>query len=176
VFRSTEDGPPGSDPDLAGIQRSSYPALAALPQFTTRHNPLGLIPKARFGAVPSGPGVSGTGGGEVSPAADIFYDNRWPITGEDSAFNASINLTHTRGAHTFKFGVMRESEVFGQARSGVFAGEFDFAHNGSDADSTGYAYSNLYLGHVLSYTEDLGRAPNFRIQNTWRGTRGTRGN
>ena len=167
VFRSTEDGPPGSDADLAGIQRSSYPALAALPQFTTRHNPLGLIPKARFGAVPSGSGVSGTGGGEVSPAADIFYDNRWPITGEDSAFNAAINLTHTRGTHTFKFGVMRESEVFGQARSGIFAGEFNFAHSGSDAQSSQYAYSNLYLGHVLSYTEDLGRAPNFRIQNTW---------
>jgi hypothetical protein len=167
VFRSTEDGPPGSDADLAGIQRSSYPALTALPQFTTRHNPLGLIPKARFGAVPSGSGVSGTGGGEVSPAADIFYDNRWPITGEDSAFNAAINLTHTRGRHTFKFGVMRESEVFGQARSGIFAGEFNFAHSGSDAQSSQYAYSNLYLGHVLSYTEDLGRVPNFRIQNTW---------
>jgi hypothetical protein len=167
VFRSTEDGPPGNDLELAGIQRSSYPALQALPQFTTQHNPLGLIPKARFGQVQSGSGVSGTGAAEVSPAADIFYDNRWPITGEDSAFNAAINLTHTRGTHTFKFGVMRESEVFGQARSGIFAGEFNFGHSGSDAQSTGYAYSNLYLGHVQTYTEDLGRAPNFRIQNTW---------
>jgi hypothetical protein len=167
IFRSTEDGPPENDQQLARIQRRSYPALQALPQFTTRHNPLGLIPEAQFGAVQSGSGVSGTGGGEVAPASNIFYDNRWPITGEDSAFNAAINLTHTRGNHTFKFGVMRENEVFGQARSGVFAGEFSFAHSGSDPLSTGYAYANTYIGHVLSYTEDLGRAPNFRIQNTW---------
>lgn len=166
-FRSTEDGPPGSDADLAGIQRRSYPALAALPQFTTQHNPLGLIPKARFGAIQSSSGTSGTGASEVAPGSDIFYDNRWPITGEDSAFPVSIKLTHTRGAHTFKAGLMRESEVFGQARSGVFAGEFNFAHSGNDPGSTGYPYANAFVGHVLNYTEDLGRAPNFRIQNTW---------
>jgi hypothetical protein len=167
IFRSTEDGPPGSDAELALIQRRSYPAIAALPQFTTRHNPLGLIPKARFGSVQSSSGGSDCGGGVVQPCQDIFYDNRWPITGEDSAFNASVKLTHTRGNHTFKFGVMRENEVFGQARSAIFAGEFNFAHSGSDALSTGYPYANAYIGRVLSYTEDLGRAPNFRIQNTW---------
>ena len=49
---------------------------------------------------------------------NITYDNRWPITGHDTAINIAVNLTHTRGAHTFKFGPMRERENFGQARSG----------------------------------------------------------
>jgi hypothetical protein len=167
VFRSTEDGPPGSEAELARIQRQTYPAIAALPQFSAQHNPLGLIPKARFGAIQSSSGTTSTSGGEVAPASDIFYDNRWPITGEDSAFPVSIKLTHTRGGHTFKGGIMRESEVFGQARPGVFAGEFNFAHSANDPASTGYPYANAYIGHVLNYTEDLGRAPNFRIQNTW---------
>ncbi|RPI51163.1 MAG: carboxypeptidase regulatory-like domain-containing protein, partial [Acidobacteria bacterium] len=166
-FRSTEDGPPEDDRALAGIQRASYPAIAALPQFTSQHNPLGLIPKARFGGVQSSSGGSDCGASVVQPCQDIFYDNRWPITGEDSAFPISLKLTHTRGNHTFKMGIMREREVFGQARSGIFAGEFNFAHSGSDALSTGYPYANAYIGHVLSYTEDLGRAPDFRMQQTW---------
>jgi Carboxypeptidase regulatory-like domain len=165
-FRSTEDGPAANDRELAGIQRASHPAIGALPQFTSRHNPLGLIPKARFGQVQSSSGGTDCGGAVVQPCNDIFYDNRWPITGEDSAFPAAINLTHTRGTHTFKMGIMRENEFNGQARSGIFAGEFNFAHNNIDAGSTQYPYANAYIGHVLDYTEELGRVPDYRIQNT----------
>src|SRR5687768_2293668 len=63
-------------------------------------------------------------------------------------------------------GIMRENEFNGQARSGIFAGEFNFAHNNIDSGSTQYPYANAYIGHVLDYTEDLGRVPDFRIQNT----------
>jgi hypothetical protein len=167
AFRSTEDGPPADDIALAGLQRASYPALNALPQFAPQHNPLGLIPEAQFGAVQSGSGSSSTSGSEVRPASNIFYDNRWPITGEDSALNLGVNLTHTRGAHTFKLGVMREHEVFGQARSGIFAGEFDFSRDSDNPLDTDYAYSNAFLGVVRNYDEDLGRRPDFRIQKTW---------
>ena len=167
AFRSTEDGPPEDDIALAGLQRASYPALNALPQFAPQHNPLGLIPEAQFGAVQSGSGSSSTSGSEVRPASDIFYDNRWPITGEDSALNLALNLTHTRGSHTFKLGVMREHEVFGQARSGIFAGEFDFSRDADNPADTDYAYSNAFLGVVRNYDEDLGRRPDFRIQKTW---------
>ena len=51
-FYSTELGPPADDTALAGIQRSSYPALASLGQFASVHNPLNLIPKVRFGTLP----------------------------------------------------------------------------------------------------------------------------
>ena len=44
-FYSTELGPPEDETALAGIQRTSYPALAGLPQFASVHNPLNLIPQ-----------------------------------------------------------------------------------------------------------------------------------
>ena len=62
---------------------------------------------------------------------------------------------------------MREQERFGQARSGTFPGLFDFAHNSNDPGTTGYAFSNMYIGHVFNYQESLGRVPNNRYQTTW---------
>ena len=78
----------------------------------------------------------------------VGYDNRFPLTGSDWAFNNTISLTHTRGAHTFKTGVMREDEFFGQARASTFAGAFNFANDGADPGTTGYAYANAVLGHA----------------------------
>ena len=162
-----EDGPPGSDEALRGIQRSTYPQIARLGQFASRHNPLNLIPVVRFGALPSGSGTSDCGGNQVTPCSDIFYDGRWPITGDDINFNLAVNLTHTRGSHTYKMGLMREDELFGQARSGVFGGEFNFAHDNNDPLSTQYAFSNAVLGHVFRYTESMGRVPDDRRQRAW---------
>ena len=167
LFNSTEAGPPEDDRALAGIQRASYPALANLPQFAALHNPLGLIPKARWGGLQSSSGTGDCGGAAVNQCSDIFYDNRWPIYGADDASAISLNLTHTRGAHTYKMGVMREREVFGQARAGIFAGEFNFRQDAADPANTGYAFANAYVGHVTEYQESLGRRPDFRKQNTW---------
>jgi hypothetical protein len=102
-----------------------------------------------------------------SDTPNITYDGRWPITGADTAFPISNNLTYTRGAHTFKMGIMREHERFGQARSGMFGGEFSFANDGNDPTNTGFAYANAYIGHVTSYTESLGRVPDNFYQSTW---------
>lgn len=33
---------------------------------------------------------------------NINYDGRWPIVGADTAIAGSLNLTHTRGSHTFQ--------------------------------------------------------------------------
>ncbi len=52
-FNSVEDGPPEDDAALRGIQRATYPQLNRLGQFAAQHNPLGLIPTAAFGNVPS---------------------------------------------------------------------------------------------------------------------------
>jgi hypothetical protein len=167
IFHSTEAGPPEDDRALAGIQRRTYPALANLQQFAALHNPLGLIPKARWGGLQSSSGTGDCGGGAVNQCSDIFYDNRWPIYGADDASAISLNLTHTRGTHTYKMGIMREREVFGQARAGIFAGEFNFRQDAADPANTGYAFANAFIGHVTEYQESLGRRPDFRKQNTW---------
>jgi hypothetical protein len=157
IFYSTEDGPPENDAALASIQRASSPALANLPQFAALHNPMGLIPRVTFGSVQSNSQAVG----------EITYDGRWPIYGADTALAGSINLTHTRGAHTLKAGVMREYERFGQARSGTFAGEFNFANETSNRNNTGFAYANAFIGTVTQYNESLGRVGDNRRQNTW---------
>ncbi len=162
-YDGVEDGPPENDAALRGIQRATYPALATLGQFASIHNPLGIIPQAQFGNVPSADRNSSNDGG----TGQITYDGRWPITGDDIAFNAGINLTHTRGSHTYKAGLMREDELFGQARSGTFGGQFNFADDSADPLSTKYAYANAFIGHVRSYTESLGRRPDDRRQKTW---------
>ncbi|OLC40798.1 MAG: hypothetical protein AUH43_25735 [Acidobacteria bacterium 13_1_40CM_65_14] len=157
VFDSKENGPPEDDTALAGIQRTSFPALASLPQFAAIHNPLNLIPRAQFGTLQN----------NSQEVPNITYDGRWPITGEDVALAYGANLTHSRGSHTFKMGILREHEQFGQARSGTFGGEFNFQNDGNDPLNTGYAYANAFLGHVASYTESMGRVPDDRWQNTW---------
>jgi hypothetical protein len=159
VFNSHEDGPPEDDKALASIQRVSFPALANLPQFAAANNPLGLIPKATWGNFQS------SGSSDWIP--NISYDNRWPITGHDTAFNVNLNLTHNRGSHTFKVGAMRERENFGQARSGTFAGEFNFSTDAANPNNTGFAFSNALLGQVTSYTESMGRPGDDRQQNTY---------
>jgi hypothetical protein len=157
VFYSTEDGPPEDDAALAAIQRGSFPALANLPQFASANNPLGLIPRVQFGTLQN----------NSNEVPNLTYDGRWPIYGADTAVAGAINLTHTRGAHTFKAGVMREYERFGQARSGMFGGEFNFQNDTNHPSNTGFAYANAFLGIVSSYTEDLGRVGDNRRQNTW---------
>jgi hypothetical protein len=157
-FYSTELGPPEDDIALAGIQRSSYPALAGLGQFAPVHNPLNLIPKVRFGTLQNN---------SSTDLPDIVYDNRWPITGADTALVGSLQITHTRGDHTFKAGFLREHERFTQARAGIFGGEFNFQNDGADPLNTGFAFANAYIGHVTSYTESMGRRPDNRWQTTW---------
>jgi hypothetical protein len=155
VFYSTEDGPPADEQALAGLQRSSYPPLANIPQFAPIHNPLNLLPKLEVGTLQN----------NSHTTAEIMYDNRWPIYGADTALNGAIRFTHTRGAHTFKAGVMHEYERFGQARSGIFGGEFDFSNDTNNPSNTGFAYANAFLGVVTRYREDLGRVGDNRRQN-----------
>ena len=159
VFNSHEDGPPEDAQALASIQRTSFPALANIPQFAAQNNPLNLIPRVQWGNFQS------SGSNDWIP--NIVYDGRWPITGHDTAFNISANVTHTHGAHTFKAGVMRERENFGQARSGTFGGEFSFANDSANPNNTGFAFSNALLGQVTSYTESMGRPGDDRQQNTY---------
>jgi hypothetical protein len=159
VFDSHENGPPENADQLARMQRSSYPAIAPLPQFAALHNPLNVIPKAMWGNFQS------SGSNDWIP--NVTYDNRWPITGHDTAMNIAASLTHNRGAHTLKFGAMRERENFGQARSGIFAGEFNFSNDAANPANTGFAFSNALLGVVTTYSESMGRVGDDRRQTTY---------
>jgi hypothetical protein len=166
-FNSVEDGPEEDDAALRGIQRSTYPQIARLGQFAGQHNPLGLIPQAMFGNVPTADRNASNGSADAGGTANVQYDGRWPIYGNDIAINAAINLTHTRGRHVYKMGLMREDELFGQARSGTFAGLFNFQDDTNHPNRTGYAYANALIGQVRSYEESLGRVPDDRRQRTW---------
>src|SRR5262249_52381620 len=141
IFYSTEVGPPVDDDALHSMQRQ-YRGLSGLGQFAPRNNPLNIIPKATFGGVPTS-----------YVAASIYYDNRWPLTGADTALTSSNNLTYTRGPHTFKAGVWWELARFGQARASLFGGTFDFANDPNDPLNLGYAFANAYTGHFRQYTE-----------------------
>jgi hypothetical protein len=88
-----------------------------------------VLPKAFFGTLQSSGNLAGGG------TPYVGYDNRFPLTGTDWAFNTQASLSHTRGSHTFKFGVMREDEYFGQARASIFGGQFNF-----DNESTTLGY------------------------------------
>jgi Carboxypeptidase regulatory-like domain len=158
-FESWEDGPPENEQELAKLQRSTFPALANMPQFASMHNPLNVIPRVMWGNFQS------SGSNDWIP--NINYDGRFPLTGNDSAINAAVNLTHTRGSHTFKLGLMREEENFGQARSGTFGGEFNFSNDTANPNNTGFAFANAFLGQVTSYTESMGRPGDDRTQTTF---------
>jgi hypothetical protein len=185
IFYSTEGGPPEDDLALASIQRDkdrsaalgdcapgpfqtrSCPAtgtikpnngaLASIRQIAPGNNPLNLIPRASFGTLQN----------NSQAVPDIAFDGRWPITGADSSMPISDTVTYTHGAHVFKAGVIRIYERFGQARSGTFAGQFDFSNDGNDPTNSQFAWANAFLGHVTSYSESMGRVPDNRRQYTW---------
>jgi hypothetical protein len=154
-FYSTEQGPPVNDEALARLQRQNR-GLSGLPQFASGNNPLNIIPQAQFSGLP----------GLGFLPARINFDGRFPLDGFDTAITASNNLTYIRGAHTFKVGVWWEKAAFRQARAGNFTGEFQFQHNANNTRSSGYAFSNAYLGLFNNYNEALGRVADNRVQHT----------
>jgi hypothetical protein len=154
-FIDTEDGRLPNDEELKRLRRVDR-GLAGLGQFVPQYNPLNVIPKATFGGIPTS-----------FSAAAINYDNRFPLWGADSNLTITNNLSYTHGSHAFKFGGYRESSRFGQARSSIFAGQFDFGQDANDPLTTGYAFSNAYVGHFRQYTEGLGRPAQFARRNIW---------
>ena len=156
VFYSTETGQPLNDTEWNNLKRVNR-GLSGLGQFNSTMNPLNLIPWISVGSLPN----------NSYSAAAVSYDGRMPLTGADTNFNISDNFTYIRGQHSFKLGAMREFERFGQARSGTFAGQFDFSQDGNDPGTYGYAFANIYAGHVRAYNEQLGRVGQNRRNVTW---------
>ena len=142
IRHSTENGPPISDADLAGITKSH--AGFTLGQFVPSINPLDIIPQARF------TGVTG--------AAAITYDGRTPLTGDDKLSTVNDTLTFVRGRHTFKAGLYAEHVRNEEGPTATFAGSFDFSStDANNPGNTGYAYANALIGNFTSYTESSSR-------------------
>jgi hypothetical protein len=188
VFEGTEIGPASTPRDLLGIERSGnfgttglgpggcpvasspqcVPGWAAnVPQFMPQQNPYNLIPRFTTGSLQN----------SSFNAAAASYDNRWPITGVDTAAPISDNLTYTYGPHTLKAGFLWEYERNTQARASLFGGVFNFQNDVNDPGTTGYAFANMFIGHVQQYQEDLGRPPSpdrrfftkaWFVQDTWK--------
>jgi hypothetical protein len=161
IRHSTENGPPLSDADLAGITKAQ--TGFTLGQLVPSINPLGIIPQARF------TGVTG--------AAAITYDGRTPLTGDDKLYTFNDTLTMVRGKHTYKAGMYFEHVRNEEGPTATFAGLYDFSStDANNPGNTGYAYANALLGNFTSYTESttrpggggLANVAEWFAQDTWR--------
>jgi hypothetical protein len=160
---STENGPPLSDSELARIQKSN--TGFGLGQLFPSINPLGIIPQVRFGtAIPN--------------VANVTYDGRTPLTGDDKLVSVNDTLTMARGAHTFKMGAYIEHARNEEGPTATFAGSFDFSRDTNNALDAGHPYANALLGQFTSYTESTTRPGGGGLanvfegfaQDTWRAT------
>ncbi len=158
-----EKGPPEDDEQLARVQRG--PRGLTLSQFFRSNNPLGIIPQASFGGVPS--------------AAAVTYDGRYPLRGADTVFDFSDNLTWNRGSHTIKAGFTVERVRNYEGEQGNYGGNFDFGRDTNNPFDSNYAYANALLGNFRQYSESSARPSNEGrkttgggyVQDTWRLTR-----
>src|SRR4051812_10830132 len=132
VNRGLQVVSPLSGEALARNQRSSLGG--ALPQFFPLANPLGVVPNATFGGVPTAP--------------QLNIDNRFPYFGANNVWQYADNLSVSRGSQHFKLGVFvdqsRKNSQLGTSFNGVIAFDRD-ANNPLD---TGYAFLNALLGSV----------------------------
>jgi hypothetical protein len=163
VRHSTENGPPLSDGDLARITKTQ--TGFTLGQLVPSINPLGIVPQALF-----------TG---VTNPANITYDGRTPLTGDDKLYTFNDTLTMVRGKHTYKAGMYFEHVRNEEGPTATFAGRYDFSSaDANNPGNTGYAYANALLGNFTNYTESttrpggggLGNVAEWFAQDTWRAT------
>jgi Carboxypeptidase regulatory-like domain/TonB-dependent Receptor Plug Domain len=117
--------------------------LGGLGQLYPANNPLGIIPQASFGGVPS--------------AANIAYDDRLPIAAGDERYILLDNISITRGSHAMKFGFYYEKNYASEGPRTLFGGNFAFARDVNNPLDTNYAYSNAALGVFQTYSEGSAR-------------------
>ena len=163
VHHSTENGPPLSDSELGRIQKNQIGF--GLGQLFPSINPLGIIPQVAFGSA-------------IPNVANVTYDGRTPLTGDDRLFSVNDTLTMARGKHTLKLGAYVERARNEEGPTATFAGRFDFSRDTNNAADTGYPYANALLGQFTNYTESttrpggggLANTFEFFAQDTWRTT------
>ena len=110
-------------------------------QFFPSANPLGIVPDASFGGIPS--------------AGSISFDGRFPLYNAYYLYNYTDNVSYTRGTHNFKAGFYGEYYTRTQVtqNGGAPFGSFSFANDANNPLNTGYAYANAVLGTFDTYSE-----------------------
>jgi hypothetical protein len=164
--RRTEGFGVGAESDWTRLLRSDVGYT--LGQFNPQLNPLGLIPRANFGALPT------TGGDGV----DLNYPDRIGDTAVDYVASIRDTLTWARDKHTFKFGGYFELMQNRESRGGNWSGQFTFDRNTANPLDTNYTYANALLGVFSNYTEtnrpgnsfNRGLLSEWFAQDTWKPT------
>ena len=136
-----EDGSATSPTNFDPVLRSKIGVT--LGQLYPANNPLGLIPQASFGGVPS--------------AANISYDGRLPIQARDHRYAFADNLSWIVGSHSLKFGIYVENQENSEGPSSNFGGNIAFDRNTNNPLDSNYAYSNAILGIFSTYSESSTR-------------------
>src|SRR5262249_31513593 len=117
-------------------------------------------------------------GSAIPSVANITYDGRTPLTGDDKLISINDTLTMAKGKHTFKFGGYVEHARNEEGPTATFAGRFDFSRDTNKAAHSGYPYANALLGRFTNYTESTTRPGGGGLanvvegfaQDTWRAT------
>lgn len=164
--RRTEGFGVGADGDWARLRKSDVGY--SLGQFNPGLNPLGLIPRANFGGLPT------TGGDGV----DLNYPDRLGDTAVDYVASVRNTLTWARDKHTFKFGGYLEYMENHESRGGSWSGQFTFNRNTANPLDSNYTYANALLGIFSEYTEssrpgdtfNRGMLSEWFAQDTWKAT------
>jgi hypothetical protein len=136
--REAEDIP---DDVLARNQRDKIGFKAG--QLRPSTNPLGLVPNATFGGVPS--------------AANLTLDQRTPDWTSRLSVPLTDNVTKTLGGHIVKAGIIAERMYSTVNAATPFNGTFAFARDTNNPLDSNYAYGNAIFGVYSTYTEMLGR-------------------
>ncbi len=136
-------------------------------QFYPQNNPLGVIPSASYGSIPTG-------------SASVAYDGRFPMDNYVNAWSISDGLTKVYKSHTLKFGIYWEWAEYLQSHhagsGGTFAGSFAFGRDTNNPYDSGHAYANALLGNFSTYTEvttrvdyqPVNKVLEFYAQDTWK--------
>lgn len=149
-----------SDTTLKANQREAIGFTAG--QFVPASNPLGIVPNATFGGVPS--------------AANYSVNGRFPADNRYDVVTFTDKLSWVSGAHTVKAGFFYEWNRRDVNQNVAFNGAIDFGRNAANPLDSGYAYSNAALGVFNSYSEPtarprfFGRVQTFEsfVQDTWK--------
>jgi len=112
-------------------------------QFNPKANPLKVLPEYVF------PDVTG--------AAQVAFDGRFPLRTTQDIFNINDNVTKTLASHTIKAGFYFDYNWRGATQSDIIpTGRFDFGRDVNNPLDSNYGYSNAALGVFKSYTETAG--------------------
>ncbi len=151
-----------TDDGLAGVQRSNIGFTAG--QLYPSANPEDIVPRARFGGIPS--------------AADIRILSRFPMDDPYNLFTWDDKVSIVSGSHLVKLGIFFQWAGHGMTSPVERFGSFLFNRNVNNPLDTNWAYSNAALGVYQTYEEanrrPVMKARNFAIhwyaQDTWKVT------